>query len=252
MVNPIAEQGMNKSMFSGHPLIPDRLLSQLPEFQYYPNTTQTAKSLAHVMSNVPGVLDAALDKGSVPLGSVARTLTSPITIENYVNNWAGPLGTAALQITDKSLQALGVVSKGPSAPEKDWTDLPFVHSFFKGHPGASSDQIEHFFSTYTADKAYLDTWKAQIKSGNQEGAEYIAKLGGEEVFSNMSKLEKGITTLYGVIRNINEDRSMEPYEKRQRLDPAIFQLLKMGEVADNAMIALHSAIEARRKGEEPK
>lgn len=126
---PIVEQIANYSFFKKKPLVPDSLKKALPQDQYTPYTTETAKKISQALSSAP----------------IASGLNmSPIVVENYVRQWLGTLGRHALTAADEGLRAAGVAGT-PNPPSPTLSDIPVISRFVARYPSASSRSIEIFY-----------------------------------------------------------------------------------------------------------
>lgn len=118
---PVAEQYTNKNFLTGHPLIPDRLAKMSGYMQYTPNTSESAKQLATLIG------PTRLNMGDV----------SPITIQNYVQQWGGTLPMTILRLLDEAIR--------PPGRPWDIADTPMVGSFTRRNPGMTAESIEKFY-----------------------------------------------------------------------------------------------------------
>jgi hypothetical protein len=160
---PMMEQFANRSTFTNRTLVPDEMEKWLPEYQYTPYTTQTARALGQALGAFPGIKDARLDQGG--MGGVARALTSPILLENYLRGWTGNLGMYALQLADAGLRNAGIVPD-PPMPASTLADIPIVKAFVVRYPSSSAQSIQDFEDQYAGNKVFLDTWRAMARNGD--------------------------------------------------------------------------------------
>jgi len=142
LFSPVAEELANKSLYTGRPLIPDSLSKASGYMQYTPNTTETAKHVAELIG------PTRMDIGNV----------SPITIQNYVQEWGGSM---PMQI----LRAMEMPFRPPSRPA-DVADIPMVGSFFRRTPGMGADSIQHFYDEMDSATATREDLKLAMKTGD--------------------------------------------------------------------------------------
>lgn len=234
---PVFDQAMNRSAFSGRTLIPANLEKQLPEYQYTPYTTETAKALGKVISAFPGIKELRTDDSSVGLGGVARAVTSPILMESYVRGWFGALGQYALRTADLGLRQAGIVPEPIHAPGT-LADVPVVRAFVSRYPSASGHSITEFYEGYSVDKKYLDTWQAKSKEGDLVAMQRISALGGQQIFAKLEGFHKALGEHTQIIKMIDQNPQIKDYEKRQLIDSLYFSAIKIGQEGNKLLHTL--------------
>jgi hypothetical protein len=158
MAQPILDQYSNKQAFTGRPLVPFFQEKELPEMQYGPYTSETAKQLGKIIGYVPLVKD---------LGPSADPLASPAVVENYIKTWGGTLGGWALHLSDAALKKAGVGEQQDKMVP--WQDTPFIHQFVSRYPSFNDQRLQDFYENRDeADKAY-NTQKAFSQKGRLRG-----------------------------------------------------------------------------------
>lgn len=232
-VTPFIEQYANRSTFTDRTLIPSQLEHQLPEYQYTPYTTEAAKALGQLFGAFPGMEKTAVEPGRLG-GGVARALTSPILIENYIRGWTGGLGVYALQIADYALRKQGILPDPPK-PASTLADIPVVKAFVIRYPTASAQSIQDFYDAYQVNKTYYDTWQAQAKEGNAAAAQQIMTAGGPGIFVQLDQMHKTLTEHSQLIRDVYKDPQMRPEEKRQLIDQIYFRMIEVGQAGKQMM-----------------
>ena len=123
---PIVEKIANFSFHRGAPLNPAALsgpTGPMPAEQFTPYSTETAKTLAYGLSNLPLLRDFKL---------------TPPEIDNFIHSWGGSIAPAVIQYGE---QALG---QHPELPTQHWEDLPGASSFFARNTGASAVPVHDF------------------------------------------------------------------------------------------------------------
>lgn len=224
---PPLEQFANRSFFTNRTLVPQQTEKQLPEYQYTPYTTETAKALGKIIGAFPGMREASLDQGN-PLGGVARALTSPILLENYIRGWTGTLGMYALNAADVSLKKAGIVPD-PPMPTATLADIPIIKAFTVRYPSSSAQSIQDFYDEYGRNKTYFDTWMAMAKEGDMYATQKIQQAGGPQMFLRMDGIAKALSEHNQLIRDIYKDPSMKPDEKRQLIDQLYYSMIQIGQ-----------------------
>lgn len=232
---PSMEQMMNHKLFNGSTVVPQRMEGQLPEYQYHQSTTETAKALGKLFSAFPGIKQERLDDSSYFIGGAARTLSSPIQLENYWRSWTGTGGMYALKLLDLGLRKAGAVPDPVKPERKDWSldDIPIVQAFVIRYPKATTQNIQNFFDHYEVNKKYLTTLQAKMQEGDLEAMERIQKMGGEDIFLKLDGIKQSLTTQYAIIRQINQltaKGGIEKYEARQLIDSAYYGIIKTGDI----------------------
>lgn len=229
---PMWEQWANKSTFNGQTIIPAYLEKQLPEYQYTPYTTELAKRLGSVVAAFPGMRDASI--GGSPIAGLARALTTPALMENYIQAWTGSLGNYALQLADYGLRKSGKI---PDPVKPSWTiaDVPFVRAFVVRYPSASAESIQDFYTDFDRVDKYYQTWRARLQAGDAEGAEKIRQAGGDGMFLRLTNVRTALGNQSTLIRWINDTPSYTSDEKRQLIDSIYFGMIQIAQTS-NAMM----------------
>ncbi len=231
---PIIEQFANRSIFTNRTLVPDQMEKGLPEYQYTPYTTETAKALGQLLGAFPGVRNEAITPGALG-GGVARALTSPILLENYLRAWTGNLGMDALYLADYGLRKAGVVPDPPNQPTSTLADIPFVKAFVVRYPTSSAQSIQDFSDAYTANKVYFDTWQRMSREGNMDAVQRIQALGGPTMFVQLDGMYRAIQEQNKLIRDIYKNPEIPSDEKRQLIDTTYWRMSELAAMG-NTMI----------------
>jgi hypothetical protein len=228
-IAPILNQFANRDTFTNRTLVPDRMEKWLPEYQFTPYTTEAAKALGRMIGAFPGVRSVSLAQDSPWAGGVARALTSPILIENYIRGWSGNLGMTALNLVDSELRKNGVLPD-PPIPTKTLADIPVVRAFVVRYPTASTESIQDFYDRYSTNKVYYDTWLAQAKQGDADAALRIQRLGGPGMFYQLDGIQKALSTHSKLIADIYKNPQMTPSDKRQLIDTLYYRMIELGQI----------------------
>jgi hypothetical protein len=237
MLGPIAEQWANKSLFSGRPLVSQDKEKLLPELQYSPYTSETAKQLAKLIGYVPYVSD---------IGPSSDKLASPAVVENYIQGWTGTLGGWALKISDAGLKALGI---GPNHGENPATvaDNPFMREFVSRYPSLREQPLQDFYNNLDKTSRVLDSQKYAGRHGDPALAARIAA-DYPDLEIKLTGINKGISTAKKVIQNIQDDPKMPAVEKRQLMDTMLFQVHSMAKMGNQMMKDFQKATGAPNEG----
>lgn len=229
---PIVEQFANRSTFADRTLIPAPIEKLLPEYQYQPYTTETAKKLGQIIAAFPGIRD--LSTGEEPGSGVARAMTTPILMENYLRAWTGGLGMYALQIADVGLRKSGILPDPPK-PADTLADIPVVKAFAVRYPSASAESIQRFYDDYEKSKRYFDTWMAKAREGDVAAMARVAEAGGAQMFARLDAIKEVLAEHSKLVRDIWKDPEMPPTEKRQLIDQLYFSQIQIAQSGREAM-----------------
>jgi hypothetical protein len=223
---PVLEQWGNRSTFTDRSLIPAWLEKQLPEYQYNPYTTETARALGQMIAAFPGIRELAIS--DQPAAGVARALTTPILIENYLRGWTGGLGMYALQVADAALRNQGIVPD-PPRPEDTLADIPVVKAFVVRYPSASAASIQRFYDEYERIQKYSTTWREKVSEGDLEAARRIQEAGGPHIFVQLDVIRRTLGEQAKLIRDIWKNPEIAPDEKRQLIDSLYYSQIQIAQ-----------------------
>mgnify|MGYP001602353714 CR=1 FL=1 len=247
---PLVEQFANRSTFTGNPLIPDRLLAELPEYRYTEYTSETAKAVGRIVADLPaaGVIAASLAgaglgyvKGGNVAGAIAGGLAgglagaaavatdgfaSPAVLENYVRGWSGGLGMYALQAADLGLRLAGVA---PSFEQPAWTvkDIPIVRAFVVRYPSANAKPISDFYTAVAEVDRVKASMRARIREGDMEAAERLAERASRlPPPETVDRIRAAISRQGSLVHMIWRNPTILPAEKRQLIDGLYYAMIR--------------------------
>jgi len=221
MLQPILDQYSNKQSFTGRPLVPEYKQKLLPELQYAPYTSETAKAIGKLIGYVPMVRD---------IGPSTDPLASPAVVENYIKTWGGTLGGWALKASDFAGRGFAWDS-GKADP---WENTPFLHQFVSRFPNFQDQRIQDFYENKeSADKAY-NSARAMARAGDFDAAERIRNA-HPDFQIRLTGIAKGISTARRTYENVQDDPSTPAVEKRQILDTILFQIGSMAKEGNQMM-----------------
>ena len=186
---PFLESYMNKKIFSGAPVIPERLKKLPSEEQTTPYTTETAKRIGQVLAHVPFIGDTKI--------------ASPIEIEHWLDAWSGGLGSNLLKVTDKALEKTGIYPEKVDV-EKELSDYPVLKNFFgkKGYTTQAAS-IRKFYDEYDQLEKMYNSLKLAAKEGRQKDIPDKEVLVSR--FKQAQKIRKAFGKNFAVMRNIIQD-----------------------------------------------
>lgn len=238
---PVLEQWANRSTFTDRPLIPQGQEKILPEYQYTPYTTETAKALGQIIGAFPGISEWKLSDN--PAAGVARSLSTPILMENYVRAWTGGLGVYALQAADASLRKAGIVPDPPK-PKDTLADIPVVKAFVVRYPSASAESIQRFYDDYDRNKRFMDTWSAKAKEGDIAAMQRVQALGGPRMFVQLDGIKRAMANNSKLVRLIEQNPGYSPSDKRQLIDTQYMRQIEMARAGLQVMRQADAALAA--------
>lgn len=238
-ITPIIEQFANRSTFTNRTLVPDQMEKYLPEYQYTPYTTETSKALGQIMGSFPGIKNEKAEPGM--LGGVARALSSPILLENYLRAWTGNLGMYALQLADKGLRTAGALPD-PVKPDDTLADIPFVKAFVVRYPSSSVQSIQDFSDSYTRNKTYFDTWTAMAKDGNAEAMSRIQEAGGPMMMVQLNSIHTALAEHSQIIRDVYKNPDIPPDEKRQLIDTTYWRMSELAKIGNETLARARDSV----------
>lgn len=238
---PITEQFANRSTFTGRNLIPADAERLLPEYQYTPYTTELAKKLGELAGAFPGIREGRVDPDVNVANGVARALSTPVLIENYVRAWTGGLGMYALQIADAGLRKADLLPDPPT-PAKKLEEIPVIRAFMTRYPSASAQSIQDFHDDYSKDRRHFASWMAKAKEGDVIAMDRIRAIGGERMFFQMDAIKDTLNQHSQMIRMVWKNPDMSPEDKRQIIDSYYYNMIQIGQTGKRALRAIRSQL----------
>lgn len=232
VAQPVIEQFANRSLLTGHPLIPASAEKLLPEYQYTEYTTEAAKAIGGLIGAFPGITDRAIKDEQTFIGGTARALSTPALIENYLRAWTGGLGMYVLQIADKALRETGVLPD-PVLPANTLADLPVIKAFTVRYPSATTQSIQDFYSNYAASQKYYNTIMHLATQGDPKAVDLIHA--HQEDLAQLSDLKEALSQQSQVIRLIHKNPEMSRDDKRQLIDTLYFRMIELSQAGNTAM-----------------
>ena len=230
---PIVDQFANRSLFTGAPLIPAAQEKLLPEYQYTEYTTETAKAIGQILGAFPGLRERSIRDEDTFIGGVARALSTPILVENYVRSWTGGLGMYTLQLADKALRESGVLPD-PVKPLETLSDLPVIKAFVVRYPSASAQSIQDFYDDYYAKKRVFDTKMELAKQGDLDAFDRVQNI-DPSAWDEMAGIRDTLTQQSQLVRLIYKNPDFSPEDKRQLIDSIYYRMIELAKVGNDAM-----------------
>jgi hypothetical protein len=231
-----AETYMNKSLFTGAPIVPKMVENDLPEYRYTNYTSEFSKQISKLVATVPHM------KHSAP---------APATIDNWIQNLSGATGKYTVQLIDKALISSGIANP-PVKPESTLKDIPFVAAWVTRHPTMGMDAIREFQDRERQSEEVANTIKHLGKTLDVENMQKefespanrdnLIKLAS--IKEAMSNATKNIQLVYHLPEKDDKGQIvMSASDKRQAIDGWIYmanEIAKQG----NAVFAEMEKINA--------
>ena len=224
---PPIENWANKSMFTGRAIVPKAREGVLPEYQYQPYTTETAKKIGGLLAKLPGIQGTAFE----------QQIVSPAGIENLIRGYSGGLGMWALHAADKSLQLAGVVPKRVE-PAKALSDYPFLKAFVVRYPTADTESIKRFFDDYNKADRNIKSAKLMYKRGEvKEGLEILQK----EDIGKIEGVKTALTKAHRLVELVYENPNIKPEEKRRIIDKVYLDMTAIAKRGNDLLDQIKAA-----------
>jgi hypothetical protein len=211
---PLIENWANQSMFLARPIVPEREEKLEPREQYGPETSRAARA-------VGGALNY-----------------SPRKIENIVRGYSGSTGTTLMHLPDFLYPA----GERPQARTLSEILLPGVAGKYPRYAG---EEVDRFYRQAQAAETAEATFKRLMQSERRDEADaYIRKVG--RLPYQAKNYRQGVAVLAKVnaeIRRINADTSLDPTQKRDKID----QLkIRRNDMAERFLAAADAQTQERR------
>lgn len=230
---PVISQFANRNLFTGGGLIPTYLEGLMPEYQYTEYTSETAKAIGQLIGSFPGMEKAALSEKEPMIGGVARALTTPILIENYVRAWSGGMGMYLFQLADTGLRKAGVVPD-PVLPASTLADIPFIKAFIVRYPSAQAQSIQDFYDSFAAKKRVYDTYQAKAKEGDMLAMERVQQF-DPSAMVQLDDIRSTLTDQGKIIRLIYKNPNMTASDKRQIIDTLYYRMIELARYGNETL-----------------
>jgi len=227
---PFAENAMNKSFFFQKPIIPMSMEGILPEYQYTEYTSETAKLIGKLVSDI-----------------TYEKYGSPAHIDNIINSWTGTIGRYAVEALDAVLKKSGVVVAPTDPRSDDWVknlaDIPVIKALVVRDPSANSEHITKFWDTYQPLARRIRTINHLFSENKYEEA--IKTFTATEI--ELTFLEVTAESLRTMNQTVRMVMALDilPNEKRQIIDEIYLMMIAIAK-NDNEVVL---QIKRKMKGE---
>jgi hypothetical protein len=197
-IRQIAEQWANRDTSSGRSIVPESYMDQLPQDQFSPYTSETAKFVSQkvVPENLPW-------------------LNSPMRLQNLTRAIFGTIGSYTLRAADWLARESGAA---PPAPTMRAQDIP-VLSRFVGSGDRSRYEDKLYELRDEADKTFRSFQEA-AKRGDQERVSELSTRPQFQYRRALDAMGRKVTMLRANEKRIMQNPFITPEEKRRQLDEA--------------------------------
>jgi hypothetical protein len=244
---PMLQQFANVNMLSGGPLIPSYAEKQLPEYQYTAYTSELTKAIGGFIGAFPGMEEAALRRDPF-FGGIARALTTPILIDNYVRAWTGGMGAYLVQLADKGLREAKVLPD-PVKPASTLADIPVIRAFIARYPSATAQSIQNFYDDAAVIKKKYDTAMELAKSGDPRAVSFIER--HKEAMVKMDGFVNALNMQSRLIRMLDKNPNQTPEEKRQIIDTLYYRMIELSEAGNKMIRQVKTTVAEMEKAKTP-
>ena len=213
-LTPFIEAYMNKSFFTGKPIVPDYMDKKLlSKYQYTTYTSEVAKGISRAIN--------------VMIGNDYTKLDNPIFIDNFLNAWFASLGRFVIQMTDKGLVEFGII-EDPIKPTDNLTIIPGIRAFNLRDPSGGSEFITDFYEEFAKIDKDIGSILALEKAGNMKEALKIKEkinMKDKNVLQLLN-IRDALKEINYVIRNIYNTKKYTADEKRELIDAHYLLMIK--------------------------
>ena len=211
---PAFENWANRSLFTGQPIIPRGTEGILPEYQYTPYTSEVAKALGALISEIDPTLPIA----------------SPARIDAIIRGWTGTLGNYAVNLADTALIKSGLV-EDPVKPERTLADKTFIKAIIVRNPSAGSEFIEKFYKLYEPVRQAFDT--VNKVSDPRQKIDVINDINTRLGFDSagLQGYADALSAQRKTINLIYNNKQISPAQKRQLIDDIYRQMIDIAKAA---------------------
>lgn len=200
---PIIENWANRSIFSGRPIVPQRLMKLSPENRYEYYTSDFSKLNAEW------------------LGKLGIHL-SPMELDNAYFGYSGGMGRLIMDVVDRPL---GSLSGEPAKPAETWSDKPVLRALSVRFPSGNLDSIQKFYNRLNElEMRYADIRQGRTKANPLTAQEFMELKQLQNASDILSAQQKQV-------QSIIWDKKLTPDEKRDHLDAVELKVLNVARKA---------------------
>ena len=187
---------LNKSFYTGNPIVGKSKENLAPFKQYSEGTSETSKMLAESMKEVGIGL-------------------SPIKLDYLVRNLGGQIGGTLLGISN----ALFVAAEGKTTPSLRLEDIPEIKSFT--YSSQDKDALDNFYELRDKIDTVARTYKDMISAGKgKEALEYMSDPENRKVFALrgiQTRVEQDLAKIRKQRKFVTDNQNLSEDQMREEL-----------------------------------
>lgn len=210
-IKPALEVALNKSIFTGQPIVSDKLARMTPEMQFDEKTTGLAKFLGETVG------------------------VSPKQVDYLINGYFATLGTNLLRLADFAVGGTAVPQ-----PTARVSDYPIIGGLFQ--PKDAGGILQLAFQEARANEQAMSTFKALAESNPDKARSFLTQYTGQLASASIAgHLRKDIGEINAAEAAVRAAPNMSPEQKRETLD----RLRQLELALARQAVAMNKQIESR-------
>jgi hypothetical protein len=187
-MKPALELALNKSIFTGQPIVSDKLARMSPEMQFDDKTSGLAKTLGEAMG------------------------VSPKQVDHLVNGYFATLGISLLRLPDFALGGAAVPQ-----PTARVSDYPILGGLFQ--PKDAGGVLQLAFQEAKANEQAMATFKALATSDPAKAQTFLKQYVGQVAMASMAgHLRRDVGEINAAEAAVRVSPTMSSEQKREALD----------------------------------
>ena len=187
-MKPALELALNKSVFTGQPIVSDKLARMTPEMQFDERTSSLAKFLGETVG------------------------VSPKQVDHLVNGYFATLGISLLRLPD-------FVFGGTAVPQPTArvSDYPIIGGLFQ--PKDAGGILQLAFQEAKANEQAMATFKALAEADPVKARTFLTQYVGQIAMASMAgTLRQNVGEINAAEAAVRASPNMSPEQKRETLD----------------------------------
>jgi hypothetical protein len=187
-MKPALELALNKSVFTGQPIVSDKLARMTPEMQFDERTSSLAKFLGETVG------------------------VSPKQVDHLVNGYFATLGISLLRLPD-------FVFGGTAVPQPTArvSDYPIIGGLFQ--PKDAGGILQLAFQEAKANEQAMATFKALAEADPAKARAFLTQYVGQIAMASMAgTLRQNVGEINAAEAAVRASPNMSPEQKRETLD----------------------------------
>jgi len=187
-MKPALELALNKSIFTGQPIVSDKLARMTPEMQFDEKTSGLAKFLGETVG------------------------VSPKQVDHLVNGYFATLGISLLRLPDFVIGGAAVPQ-----PTARVSDYPIIGGLFQ--PKDAGGVLQLAFQEAKANEQAMATFKALAESDPGKARAFLSQYVGQIAMASMAgTLRQNVGEINAAEAAVRASPNLSPDQKREALD----------------------------------